>query len=202
MAGDIKTQAAIHTSGMGPGELERAVLANAIRIFNAGATMGLRPAGRTIGAAWKAEVQRLYSQPGTGKHHKGMPFRSSSAGEPPAEQTSELKESVKYKVSRKPGRSVATGQFVKGFGQTEIVIYTTTPYAGTLELGTKGKGKQIAARPAWQPARQNMLHRKVIFRAIVSNPDGNFIEAERKAAAAMKLANPKTTFAREKAAGR
>ena len=200
MAGDIKTQAAIHTSGMGPGELERAVLANAIRIFNAGATMGLRPAGRTIGAAWKAEVQRLYSQPGTGKHHKGMPFRSSSAGEPPAEQTSELKESVRYKVSRKPGR--AGGQFINTFGQTEIVIYTTTPYAGTLELGTKGKGKQIAARPAWVPARQNMLHRKVIFRAIVSNPGGNFISAERKAAAALQLANPKTTFAREKAAGR
>ena len=184
---------------LGKGDLERAIIANAVRIFNAGA-MGLRPAGQTIGAAWKAEIQRLYSQPGSGTKHKKAGPRSSAPGEPPAEQTGTLKESVRYKVSRKPGR--AGGQFINTFGETEITIYTTNPYAGLLELGTKGKGKQILKRPAWVPARENMIFRKVILRAVVSNPSGNFIKSERKAAAALKLANPKTTFAREIAAGR
>jgi hypothetical protein len=202
---------AIHTRGMGPGQLSQAIIANAVRIFNAGG-MGLRGSGVQIGERFKAEVQALYSTPGTGKPHKtkkaggaSIMHAPSVPGQPPAMLTGELRDSVRYAVYRKPGRG-AGGKFVPSFGKTEIVIYTRVPYAYDLEMGTRGKGKQIAKRPAWR-----VVHNKWavpgpgsrLVQAAVSHgyPD-NFIAAERRAASQMMLGNPKGIFGRETAAGR
>lgn len=202
--------AAIHTSGMGKGQLTQAIIANAVRIFNAGG-MGLKGSGVQIGEAFKAQVQALYATPGTGKpvmtkigmatviHSPSVP------GQPPAMLTGDLRDSVQYGVVRKPGRG-AGGKFVPSFGRTEIVIFTRNPYAYDLEMGTRGKGKQIAKRPAWR-----VVHNKWavpgpgsrMVQAAVSHgfPD-NFIAAERRAASKMMLGNPKMVFGREIAAGR
>ena len=203
MAG-IPVKAAIHTSGMGKGELERAVIANAVRVFNAGATVGLRPVGEQFGAAFRDHVQVQYSQPGTGKKYDHLPNRSSAPGQPPAAQTGQLKASVKYRVTRTPGRSVKTGQFVKGFGRVVIQIYTKNPYAVGLELGTFGKGKSVAERPAWKPVNDMWFanYAALIWVPIMKAAPLNFVKAERAAAASMMLANPTTTFNREIAAGR
>ena len=201
---------AIHTSGMGPGQLTAAVIANAVRVFNAG-SMGLRSSGISIGEKFKAEVQALYMTPGTGKPYqakkggKTIQHVPSVAPNPPARLTGELHDSVKYAVTRIPGRG-AGGKFVPTFGKTEIVIYTKNPYAMDLEAGTKGKGKVVAKRPVWIKVHKMFAipgpgSRFVQGAVRFAVPD-NFIKAERRAAAAMMVAVPKTTLGREMAAGR
>jgi hypothetical protein len=201
--------AAIHTVGMTGAQLTQAVMANAIRVFNAGG-MGLRGSGIDIGKRFKEQIQELYNQPGTGKPYKtnkgGATIHVPSApGRPPARLTGRLHDSVQYAVYRKPGRG-GGGKFVPGFGKTEIVIYTRVPYAMDLESGITGKGKKMAKRPAWLPvhikwARPGAGQMLVAAAVQFGQPD-NFIAAERRAAAAMMLGNPGGIFTREIAAGR
>ena len=201
---------AIHTRGMGPGQLSQAIIANAVRIFNAGG-MGLKGSGVQIGERFKAEVKALYSTPGTGKPvvtKMGMAtvvHTPSVPGQPPAPFTGELRESVQYGVLRKPGRG-AGGKFVPSFGRTEIVIFTRNPYAYDLEMGTKGKGKEIHKRPAWRVVHNKWAvpgpGSRMVQAAIEFGYPDNFIAAERRAASKMMLGNPKGIFGREIAAGR
>jgi hypothetical protein len=148
----------------------------------------------------------MYSRSGSGTKHKGLPSRSSLPGEPPAKQYGELLSSVKFNVSRKPGRAAATGKFVKGFGKTEIKIYTKNPYAAALEFGTSGKGKKIAKRPAWKPIHDLFAahSKRLIAVPIMYGQPMNFVKAERKAAAALKLSSAlsRNVLGRETAAGR
>ena len=207
------TRAAIHTYGMGGQQLTNAVMANAIRVFNAGG-MGLRGSGTEIGTKFKAQVQKLYRSPGTGKSDRrfGEDHRSSSPGQPPARRTGRLHDSVQFAVYRLPGRAGGAkgGKFVKGFGKTEIVIYTRIEYALYLEQGTKGTGKSAgtAPRPVWVPVHKSWskpgegMGIRGIYHAIRYGKPDNFVAAERRAAKAMMLANPATTFARETSAGR
>lgn len=202
--------AAIHTSGMGKGQLTQQIIANAVRIFNAGG-MGLKGSGVQIGEAFKAQVQALYATPGTGKPVMtkiGMAtviHTPSVPGQPPAPLTGDLRDSVQYGVVRKPGRG-AGGKFVPSFGRTEIVIFTRNPYAYDLEMGTRGKGKQIAERPAWRVVHNKWAvpgpGSRMVQAAIEYGFPDNFIAAERRAASKMMLGNPKMVFGRETAAGR
>ena len=202
--------AAIHTRGMGKGQLTQAIMANAVRVFNAGG-MGLRGSGTQIGEAFKAQVQAMYSTPGTGKPvvtkmGKATVIHTPSVpGQPPAPLTGDLRNSVQYAVYRKPGRG-AGGKFVPSFGKTEIVIYTKIPYALELEMGTRGKGKQIAKRPAWRPVHTKWAvpgpGSRLVQSAIEFGFPDNFIAAERRAASKMMLGSPKGIFGRETAAGR
>jgi hypothetical protein len=203
--------AAIHTVGMTGPQLTQAIMANAIRVFNAGG-MGLRGSGIEIGKLFKEQVQELYSQPGTGKPYKtkktGAPtiHIPSVGGRPPARLTGALHDSVQYAVYRKPGRG-GGGRFVPGFGKTEIVIYTRVPYAMDLESGISGKGKRkMAKRPAWLPVHIKWARpgagQMLIAAAVQFGRPDNFIAAERRAAAAMMLGNPGGIFTREIAAGR
>ena len=203
--------AAIHTYGMGGQQLTNAVMANAIRVFNAGG-MGLRGSATEIGTKFRAQVQKKYRSPGTGKSDRrfGEDHRSSAPGQPPARRTGRLHDSVQFAVYRKPGRAAATGRFIPGFGKTEVAIYTRVEYALWLEQGKKGTGKSAgrAPRPAWLPVHQ-MWSRpgegmgiRGIYHAIRYGKPDNFVAAERRAAKAMMLANPATTFAREVGAGR
>ena len=201
--------AAIHTVGMTGAQLTQAVMANAIRVFNAGGR-GRRGSGISIGKRFKEQIQTLYSQPGTGKPYKtnkgGVTTHIPSApGQPPARLTGRLHDSVKYAVYRKPGRG-GGGKFVPSFGKTEIVIYTRVPYAMALESGISGKGKKMAKRPAWYPVHLKWARpgtgQMWVASAVQFGPPDNFIAAERRAAAAMMLGNPGGIFAREARAGR
>lgn len=202
--------AAIHTVGMTGDQLTRAIMANAIRVFNAGG-MGLRGSGISIGKRFKEQVQELYNQPGTGKPYKtnktGAPtiHTPSAPGRPPARLTGRLHDSVQYAVYRKPGRG-GGGRFVPSFGKTEIVIYTRVPYAMDLESGISGKGKKMAKRPAWLPVHIKWARpgagQMLIAAAVQFGRPDNFIAAERRAASAMMLGNPGGIFTREIAAGR
>ncbi len=203
--------AAIHTVGMTGPQLTQAIMANAIRVFNAGG-MGLRGSGISIGKRFKEQIQEQYNRPGTGKPYKtnktgAVTIHTPSApGHPPARLTSRLHDSVKYAVYRKPGRG-GGGRFVPSFGKTEIVIYTRVPYAMSLESGIHGKGKRVMERrPAWFPvhrlwARPGPGSRLIAAEVQFGQPD-NFIAAERRAASAMMLGNPGGIFTREIAAGR
>ena len=115
--------AAIHTFGMGGQQLTNAIMANALRVFNAGG-MGLRGSAIEIGTKYRAQVQKKYRTAGTGKSDKrfGVDHRSSAPGQPPARRTGRLHDSVQFSVTRKPGRAMATGRFVKGFGKTEVAM--------------------------------------------------------------------------------
>ena len=187
------------TVGMGREQLVKQTLANAVRVYNAGA-MALRPVGRTVGNAYREALQAKYSMPGTGKKHPNLPFPSSAPGQPPAAQTGELKNSIRVSVSRVPGR--AGGQFVKGFGQTVIKISTTLPYAAQLEFGTGSGGKGTAARPAWTPVNTAFSTGTLVSLAIQNAKPINFVSAERAAAAAGMMAVASTTLGRETNAGR
>lgn len=199
---------AMTTMGMSPGQIAAATIANAVRVFNAG-SMALRPVGISIGELYKAEIDKKYKQPGTGKVYKdlrapGGMYTASAPGEAPAVRTGRLAAGTKYAVYRKPGHAAATGQFVKSFGKTEIVIYNKVSYAHELEFGTRGKGKKIAARPAWRPVSATWQAgggARIKGRIMFAQPM-NFIKAEIQAASALVMAFPGTTLGREMAAGR
>ena len=203
--------AAIHTFGMGGQQLTQAIMANALRVFNAGG-MGLRGSAIEIGTKYRAQVQKQYRTPGTGKSDKrfGEAHRSSAPGQPPARRTGRLHDSVQFSVSRKPGRSSTTGRFVKGFGKTEVSIFTKVEYAEYLEKGQRGTGKkkERAPRPAWLPVHRQWatpgegMGIRGMYHAIRYGKPDNFVAAERRAAKALMVANPATTFARDVAAGR
>jgi len=207
MDAGISTRSAIHASGLSGPQLAQIIVANAVQVFNAGA-MALKPVGIQIGALYAAQIQQMYSRPGSGKKNKkkdGSSHRASAPGQPPAPDTGELRDSVRFTAYRKPGNALGTGKFVKGFGKTEIVIYTRNKYAATLEGGSKGKGKQIAARPAWRPVH---LHwrgpkgRRHISGLIMFGKPDNFLQAERRHAARLTSANPRGTIGREVAGRR
>ena len=189
------------TVGMGREQLVRQTLANAVRVFNGGA-MALRPVGRTVGNAYKEALRAKYSTPGTGRKHPNLPFASSAPGQPPAAQTGELKNSIRVSVSRVPGRSAASGQFVKGFGETVVKISTTLPYAAQLEFGTDSGGKGIGARPAWTPVNRSFATGTLVSLAIQNAKPMNFVSAERAAAAVGMVGNASATLGRETNAGR
>jgi len=178
---------------VGAGHLQAAIVANALRVFNAGALGGLRTAGVYIGNYYSSHLKTQYSMIGTGRPYKdprtGIRTRASVPGSPPAAQTGDLRDSVRHSVSRKPGRNPVNGQFVKGFGRVEIKVYTHNPYAADLEYGTS----KISPRPNWGPTRRNPM----ILTIIKSNTKARFVAAERAAAGARMTALPITTFGRE-----
>ena len=172
--------------------LQQAVIANALRVYNAGAIGGLRIAGEYIAEYYQQWLQTNYSQKGTGRPYKHPDIgvtRASLPGQPPAKQTGDLRDSVRRAVTRNPGRNPVNGQFVKGFGKVDIKIYTNHPNAAELEYGTS----KIAPRPNWTTARRS----KLIMSVIKSNTKARFVGAERAAARARMTGVPVTTFGRE-----
>jgi hypothetical protein len=178
----------------GATSLADAIIANALRVYNGG-SMFLRVAGGHIGNQYSIEMKRLYGQEGSGKPYQKKkygkePVKASLPGQPPARQLGDLQNSVKFAVSRMPGRAAGSGRFVKGFGKTVVSIYTKSPHAVALEKGTS----QIAARPAWIVANQNMKMRAMI----ANNVKAWFVRGERKAARTKVVGVPTVMFPREK----
>ena len=177
----------------GTTSLADAIIANALRVYNGGA-MQLRVAGGHIGNQYSIEMKRLYGQEGAGKPYTKKkygkdPVKASLPGQPPARQLGDLQESVKFAVSRMPGRAAGSGRFVKGFGKTVVSIYTKSPYAAALEKGTT----KIAARPAWIVANHNKKMRTMI----ATNCKAWFVRGERKAARTKAGGVPTVRFPRE-----
>ena len=130
-----------------------AILANAINVYNGGG-LALPKAGAHIGQKYKTVIQIGYSKAGTGKkyiHPTKGEVRASVPPAPPAMQEGELRDSVEFSVAVRPGRSVATGRFVKGFGKTVVHIFTRHEAALRLERGYMNQqGAQVPPRPHWR----------------------------------------------------
>lgn len=174
--------------------LEAAVVANALRVYNAGAIGGLRTAGVYIATRYDHFIKDRYSREGNYRRYKHPDpqvgwTHSSTPGTPPAKQTGDLMNSVRHAVRRLPGRNPVNGQFVRGFGMVEIKVYTQNPYAVDLEYGTS----KIAARPNWRTAATD----KKMTGTIITNTKAHFVAAERAAARLQVTGVPVTLFGRE-----
>ena len=181
-----------------------AILANAINVYNGGG-LALPKAGAHIGQKYKTVIQIGYSKAGTGKkyiHPTKGEVRASVPPAPPAMQEGELRDSVEFSVAVRPGRSVKTGRFVKGFGKTVVHVFTRHEAALRLERGyMTPQGAQVPPRPHWREQRRNPQNLTMI-RSITAR---FFLAGERAMAAKLRTQMPKKTYAtigREVRAGR
>lgn len=150
-----------------------ATLINADLIFTAGAKT-LPKSAAVIGEKTQEQIKKLISR-------KSPP--ASTPGEPPGRVTSELQQSIKYNVLKRPTRSGTTGRFMStpaSPGAFALVVMADTPYASALEFGRKGKhkGDTLAPRPFFRPTFQSVGFQLMVQREV----SRRFVIAERFAA--------------------
>jgi hypothetical protein len=164
------------------------ILANAMRVFNAGARYGLKAAGGTVGTKYSKAIRDMYGTPGGGGRpyfHKklGRVVISSAPGTPPAKQAGDLQDSVGFTFGRSAARNLQTGQFAKGGTQTIVQVFSTSAYAPEQEFGYGG----LPVRPTWTTAARDM---NLLSSAIIHPTALLFGAAERAAAKRYATSSP------------
>ena len=196
--------------GLKPISIEEMIVANALNVYNAGARLGLKRAGRLVGRRYTMGIKAGYGQPpstlGNPYVHKTVgKTRSSAPGTPPAKQSGKLLRSVKFISSQLPVRGASPGsgkmgKLMKGFGATAIEVFSTEDYARDLEFGYIGDyGNYVAARPLWRPTATgvNKIGKDLVGN-FTSGGGGyiskttrvNFVKSERAAAAKLFASTP------------
>tara|TARA_B100001250_G_scaffold23293_2_gene19544 strand:- start:4780 stop:5514 length:735 start_codon:yes stop_codon:yes gene_type:complete len=147
-------------AGLKPASIEEMIIANALNVYNAGARLGLKRAGRLVGSRYAKGIRAGYGESGK----MGNPYvhktvgktRSSKPGTPPAKQSGKLQRSVKFISSQLPVRGASPGsgkmgKLMKGFGATAIEVFSTLDYSKDLEFGYIGdSGRGVSPRPLWR----------------------------------------------------
>jgi len=80
----------------------------------------------------------------TGKHHRGLPRRSSAPGEAPKSQSGYLARSIKSSFSKKGGTS-------------EGIVSASAPHALWLEYGDSRFNTKYKARPFFRPTVEHEI---------------------------------------------
>ena len=150
-----------------------ATLINADLVFTAGAKT-LPKSAAVIGEKSTEQIKKLISR-------KSPP--RSTPGDPPGRETSELQQSITYRVSKKTARSGTTGRFMSAPASARpslLVVKADAPYASALEFGRKGQSKRdnLAPRPFFRPTFQSVGFQLMVQREV----SRRFIIAERFAA--------------------
>jgi hypothetical protein len=169
-------------------DMSTLILANAMRVFNAGARYGLKAAGGTVGGKYSKTIKDMYGHPGGGGRpylHKklGKVVISSTPGTPPAKQAGDLQNSIGFTFGRSAARNLRTGQFAKGGTKTVVQVFSTSPYAPEHEFGYGG----LPVRPVWTTAAHDM---KVLASKIAYPTAIVFAAAERAAAKRYAASSP------------
>ena len=169
-------------------DISTLILANAMRVFNAGAGYGLKTAGGTVGRKYSKTIKDKYGTPGGGGRpyfHKklGKVVISSAPGMPPAKQAGDLHDSVGFTFGRSAARNLQTGQFAKGGTKTIIQVFTSSPHAPKHEFGYGG----LPVRPVWTTVARDM---RVLTTTIAYPTALLFAAAERVAAKKYAASSP------------
>lgn len=155
----------------------QATLANALRVFQAGAgrgPTGLKAAGAVIGTRWREAIQRSISIPGS-SGSMGVSGLStqipSSPGSPPHMQSGALRDSIKFRTARLAGQQMGTGKFMRS-GRVVIDIYSdpyqegedgeVVNYAALHEFGGVRNGRRYPPRPFFRPVSRNPAMKTMI----------------------------------------
>ena len=197
-------------AGLKPASIEDMIIANALNVYNAGARLGLKRAGRLVGNNYAMGIKAGYNQsPKLGNpyiHKKVGKTRSSKPGDPPATQSGKLAASVKFISSQLPVRGSSRvagkmGPLMKGFGSTAVEVFSTLDYSRDLEYGYIGDfGNYVPSRPLWRMVRSGQdkfgIGQKLVGKNFTSEgyigkaTRTNFVRFEREAAKKLFASTP------------